>query len=203
MKLTIVCQDQCEMQRIMTVHPPVGIVKLNMICGAANDYLCLPPFYENEIKGQISDTWDSLLKLRNITQFSLWINASSVFPNATSVDIMDDLKNLKQVSMSVFIDYVHNYRQVGVRSKSVSFWTYVNIIFSTCVTLAVIFMYKQCLRKKMHYSFNKRLGDCCSDKNGVAGPLQIEKKRSVSSKPDEILCHKSERQQQTRRKQRF
>ena len=81
-----------------------------MTCGAANDYLRLPSYYENEVKGHISDTRGYLLKLRNITQFSLWRNFSSVFPNVTSVEITDDLKNLKQVCMSAFIDYVHNYR---------------------------------------------------------------------------------------------
>ena len=195
MKFTIVCQDQSEMQRDITVYPPLGIVKLNMTCGAANDYLRLPPYYEKEVKGHISDTWGSLLKLRNITQFSLWRNFSSVFPNVTSVEITDDLKNLKQVSMSSFIDYVHNYRKVDVRSKSVSVWTYVIIIFSTCVALAVIiFMYKRYFHKKMSYSFNKRLAGCCSDKNGVAGSSTIEEKRSVSSEPDEIVSHKSGRQ---------
>ena len=58
------------MQRDITVYPPLGIVKLNMTCGAANDYLRLPPYYEKEVKGHISDTWGALLKLRNITQFS-------------------------------------------------------------------------------------------------------------------------------------
>ena len=49
MKFTIVCQDQSEMQRDITVYPPLGIFKLNMICSAANDYLRLPPYYERVI----------------------------------------------------------------------------------------------------------------------------------------------------------
>ena len=97
--------------------------------------------------------------------------------------------------MSSFIDYVHNYRKVDVQSKSMSVWTYVIIIFSTCVALAVvIFMYKRYFHKKMSYNFNKRLAGCCSDKNGVAGSSTIEEKRSVSSEPDEIVSHKSGKQ---------
>ena len=46
-------------------------------------------------------------------------------------------------------------------------------------------MYKKCFHKKMNYSFNKRLADCCSDKNGVAGSLTIVEKRSVSSNTGE------------------
>ena len=78
-KFTIVCQDQSEMQRDITVYPPLGIVKLNMTYDAANDYLRLPPYYEKEVKGHISDTWGSLLKFKNITQFSLWRNVVSYF----------------------------------------------------------------------------------------------------------------------------
>ena len=62
MKLSIVCQDQSEMQRDITVHPPLGLVKYNMTCGAANGYLHLPPYYEKEVKGYISDTWGSLFE---------------------------------------------------------------------------------------------------------------------------------------------
>ena len=46
----------------------------------------------------------------------------------------------------------------------------------------------------MCYSCNKRLADCCSDKNDVAGSLNIEEKRSVSSGADEIDSHKAGRQ---------
>lgn len=93
MKFTIVCQDQSVMQCDVIVHPPLGLVKLNTSCGAANDYLHLLPNCESEVKKYISDTWGSLLNLRNITQFSLWGNFSSHFPNTTPFEIMDNLKN--------------------------------------------------------------------------------------------------------------
>ena len=174
MKFTVVCQDQSVMQRDVIVHPPLGIVKLNMSCSAANDYLRLPPYYETEIKTYISDTWGSLLKLRNITQFSLWGNFSSRFPNTTPIEITDNLKNLKEISMPAFVDYVHNYRKIDVQSKSVSVWTYVITIFSTCVALVVIiFMYKRYFYRKIRYSFIKRLACCCGDKNGVTGFLTV------------------------------
>ena len=72
MKFTIVCQDRSGMQGEVVVHPPLGVIRLNMTCGAANDYLSLPPYYEKKVRGHIWDAWGSLLKLRNITHFSLW-----------------------------------------------------------------------------------------------------------------------------------
>ena len=36
MKFTIVCQDQSGMQGEVVVHPPIGVIRLNMTCLAAN-----------------------------------------------------------------------------------------------------------------------------------------------------------------------
>ena len=71
MKFTIVCQDRSGMQGEVVVHPPLGVIRLNMFCEAANDYLSLPPYYEKKIRGHIWDAWGSLLKLRKIPHFSL------------------------------------------------------------------------------------------------------------------------------------
>ena len=43
MKFTIVCQDWSGMQGEVVVHPPLGVIRLNKTCGAANDYLSLTP----------------------------------------------------------------------------------------------------------------------------------------------------------------
>ena len=48
MKFTIVCQDRSGMQGEVVVHPPLGVIRLNMTCGAANDYLSLPPYYKKK-----------------------------------------------------------------------------------------------------------------------------------------------------------
>ena len=77
MKFTIVCQGWSGMQGELVVPPPLCVIRLNMTCGAANDYLSLPPYYEKKVQGQIWDAWGSLLKLRNITHFSLWENFTS------------------------------------------------------------------------------------------------------------------------------
>ena len=40
LKFTIVCQDKSDIQNEV-VYPPLGVIRLNMACGAANGYLCL------------------------------------------------------------------------------------------------------------------------------------------------------------------
>ena len=82
MEFTIVCQDQSRMlcEILVTVYPPLGIVKLNMACGAANDYLCLSSYCENEVKGHILYTWGSNKEsiIHNLEQSMTILNLSCI-----------------------------------------------------------------------------------------------------------------------------
>ena len=71
------------------------------------------------------------MKLRNIKHFSLWENFTSNFPNLTTIEMSNDLMNLKEIAMPAFIDYVHNYRKVDEHSRSISIWSFVVMIFGT------------------------------------------------------------------------
>ena len=66
-----------------------------MTCGAANDYLSLPPYYEKKVRGHIWDAWGSLPKLRNIVHFILWEKFTSNFPYLTTIEISNGLMNLR------------------------------------------------------------------------------------------------------------
>ena len=106
--------------------------------------------------------------LRNITHFSLWENFTSNFPNLTTIEISNDLMNLREIDMPAFIDYVHNYRKVDEHGGSISSWSFVVMIFGTCVfILMLIFMYKKCFHEKVKVYFGERLADCCGNKNVV------------------------------------
>ena len=55
MKFTIVCQDWSGMQGEVVVHPPLGVIRLNMTLGAENGYLCLSLCCEKKTRGHIRD----------------------------------------------------------------------------------------------------------------------------------------------------
>lgn len=191
LKFTIVCEDQSTAQGDVIVHPPLGIVKLSTTCWASNDYLTLPPFYEIKAESQVTDTWGSLLQLKNITRFSLWQNFSSTFPKLPSLEIPDKLKNLREIPMPSFIDYVHNYRKVDIKGKSLSLWAWIIIIFSTFIAFLVIYIvYKKYFRKRVQLDCRKRLANCCNDENVVMGTSTVEEKRLASSRVDEVVSHK-------------
>ena len=69
--------------------------------------------------------------------------------------------NLIEIAMPAFIDYGHNYRKVDEHSGSISIWSFVVMVFGTCVLILIlIFMYDKCFREKVKAYFGKRLADC-------------------------------------------
>ena len=47
----------------------------------------------------------------------------------TKIEISNDVMNLKEIAMPALIDYMHNYRNVDEHSGSISFWSFVVMIF--------------------------------------------------------------------------
>ena len=97
--------------------------------------------------------------------------------------------------MPAIIDYVHSYRKVDEHGGSISIWSFVVMIFGTCVLILIlIFMYKKCFHEKAKVYFGERLSDCCGNKNVVMSALSVVENGVVSSEHDEIVRRKSARQ---------
>ena len=102
--------------------------------------------------------------------------------------------NLKEIAMPAFIDYVRNYRKVDEHDGSTSNWSFIVMIFGTCVLILIlIFMYKKCFHEKMKVYFGERLADCCGNKNVVTSYSSVVENGLVSSEHDEIVRSKSGR----------
>lgn len=186
LRLTVVCQDK-KGQDDITVNPPFGVINLNISCRASNDYLSLPPYYENEINVHVSDSVETLLKLGHVSKFTMWneLNETST-NNITSIEIPVELSNLKEIPMTTFVRYIRNYRKVKVDQHDMSAWTYLIILSALFVVGIIIFCYCKRFRNK------KRLASCCSDECIVFGSSRIG--RSVSSKVDEDVDNSPGRQ---------
>ena len=61
------------------VVPPFGIIKLNNKCKASNKYLQLPEYFGKHSHFERSDSLQVLLKLHNISQFSIWNDPKAEF----------------------------------------------------------------------------------------------------------------------------
>ena len=191
MKFTIVCTDPPNPPGYTKIQPPLGVIRLNMSCRASNNYLSLPPFYENKIESHMQDSWRSLLKLRAFTKFTLWDNISSTFPNITSLRIPDNLRNLKQIPMPSLINFAHGYKTINVSGGRMSIWIYVIIGFSTVmVIILALFVYLKCIKNRKQNRFIPGLANCCNDEKAVAGQTTVTEVVSATSQTDEVVSHK-------------
>ena len=193
MKFTVVCRDSENKQGDVTVQAPLGVIRLNMTCRASNEYLSLPAYYEKRGQGQFKDSWESFLKLRNISRSSLWYNFSISFPNKTSIKLSDGLRELKRIPMPAFLNMMHDYDEVRVGNDSLSFWPY--IIGILCIVTILIVMICYCNYKKRRAVLNCErnwLANCCNDESGVTRTARVI--GSVTSE-DEAVIHQPRRQE--------
>ena len=74
---TLNCQVHEPKINDIKIVPPFGIIRLNNTCNASNRYLQLPEYYGKYSNFERSDPFQALLKIHNISQFSIWNEAKS------------------------------------------------------------------------------------------------------------------------------
>ena len=81
----VVCPD--KRKETLIVHPPLGLIKLNMSCASSSSYLTLLPYYHDESKSDIQDHFNEKLKDYNGSQIQIWKPFISAIPNFTKSNI--------------------------------------------------------------------------------------------------------------------
>ena len=79
MTFTLNCQLYETKIRDIKVAPPFGKSKLNNTCKASNKYLHLSEYFGKHSHFERSDPLQELLKLQNISQFSIWNDSKVEF----------------------------------------------------------------------------------------------------------------------------
>ena len=107
----VVCPD--KRRETLIVHPPLGMIKLNMFCVASSSYLTLLPYFHNESKSDIQDHFIENLRTYNGSQIQIWKPFISAIPNITKSDIPEMLKYTKEIPMRHLIITICNSRKSG------------------------------------------------------------------------------------------
>ena len=97
----------------LIVHPPLGIIKLNMPCPASSSFLTLLSYYHNESKSDIQDHLIEKFKNYNGSQIQIWKSFISAIPNFIKCDIPEMLKDTKGKPMRHLIMTIFNSRKSG------------------------------------------------------------------------------------------
>ena len=155
---TINCQSHKPKTYDIKIESPFGIIKLNNTCKASNKYLQLPEYFGKHSYFERSDPLQALLKLHNITNFSIWNDSKTNSVKLKSLKLPSHLLDLKEIPMQNFLRETGIYKSVNVDNvKSSTNWTVVAIISIAsvlCIIIIVWFM----LRKFKCIQMNRIVG---------------------------------------------
>ena len=148
---TLNCQSYEPKIGDIKVAPPFGIIKLNNTCKASNKYLQLPEYFGRHSHFERSDPLQVLLKLHNISQFSIWNDSKAEFEKFRPINLPSHLSGLKEIPMQSFLRETRAYKTVNIDdNQNNNSWTFVAIIIVVSA-LAVIVIVWLMVRKRNCY----------------------------------------------------
>ena len=157
---TINCQSHKPKTYDIKIESPFGIIKLNNTCKASNKYLQLPEYFGKHSYFERSDPLQALLKLHNVTNFSIWNDSKTDLVKLKSLKLPSHLLNLKEIPMQNFLRETGIYKSVNVDNvKSSTNWTVVAIISIAsvlCIIIIVWFMLRKFKCGQMNRIIGKR-----------------------------------------------
>ena len=157
---TINCQSHKQKTFDIKIESPFGIIKVNNTCKASNKYLQLPEYFGKHSYFERSDPLQALLKLHNITNFSIWNDSKTNFVKLKSLKLPSHLLDLKEIPMQNLLRETGIYKLVNVDNvKSSTNWTVVAIISIAsvlCIILIVWFMLRKFKCSQMNRIIGKR-----------------------------------------------
>ena len=157
------CQSHKPKTYDIKIESPFGIIKLNNTCKASNKYLQLPEYFGKHSYFERSDPLQALLKLHNITNFSIWNDSKTNFVKLKSLKLPSHLLDLKEIPMQNFLRETGIYKSVNVDNiKSSTNWTVVAIISIAsvlCIIIIVWFMLRKFKCSQMNRIIGKRWAD--------------------------------------------
>lgn len=131
----------CEKQKEYTVDilPPFSILTLDSTCIAHSRFMILRSENMGSSKVLAHDLYEKLLIFNNLTNFKIWQETVNISQHLTSLNMSNNLINLKEISVSDLYSQIHkyNYRQIN-KNKHVSVTTILFIVASSCTLLIIV-----------------------------------------------------------------
>lgn len=149
---TVNCQSYYPKLDDIKIAPPFGIIKLNNTCKASNKYLQLPEYFGKYSKFEMSDPLQALLKLHNISQFSIWNDSKTEFEKLESVKMPSHLTGLKEIPMQSFLRETRAYKTINLEhNKTKNSWTTVTAIIIVSVIIILIIVWLIVRKSKCYF----------------------------------------------------
>ena len=109
---TLNCQVHEPKINDFKIVPPFGIIRLNNTCKASNRYLQLLPVYYGKYSNfERSDPFQALLKVHNVSQFSIWNEAKSEI-GYKAIKLPPQLIGLKEIPVQSLLSETRTFRPI-------------------------------------------------------------------------------------------
>ena len=139
---TLNCQSYEPKIGDIKVAPPFGIIKLNNTCKASNKYLQLPEYFGKHSHFERSDPLQVLLKLHNISQFSIWNDSKAELEKFRPINLPSHLSGLKEIPMQSFPRETRAYKTVNIDdNQNNNSWTFVAIIIVVSALAVIVIVW--------------------------------------------------------------
>ena len=150
---TVNCQSHEPRQGNIKITPPFGIIQLNITCKASNDYLQLPEYFGKSSHFQRSDPLHALLKIHNITQFTIWNDTKTQIKEFKALKLPSHLVGMKEIPMQSFLRETKAYKSVSVvNTRNNSNWTLVAVSIVASILFLVIIVWLVIRKSKSFYN---------------------------------------------------
>ena len=150
---TVNCQSHEPRQGNIKITPPFGIIQLNITCKASNDYLRLPEYFGKSSHFQRSDPLHALLKIHNITQFTIWNDTKTQIKEFKALKLPSHLVGMKEIPMQSFLRETKAYKSVSVvNTRNNSNWTLVAVSIVASILFLVIIVWLVIRKSKSFYN---------------------------------------------------
>lgn len=159
---TLNCQLNDPKVGDIKVMPPFGIIKLNNTCKASNTYLRLPEYFGKHSQFIREDPLQSLLKLHNTSQFSIWNNSKTEFAKLKHISLPSHLLGLKEIPMQSFLRETRAYKTINFDDdESSNNWTLVAVILVASVLVIIVIVWLVVRKRKCYLNqiIGKRLAN--------------------------------------------
>ena len=163
------------------IESPFGIIKLNNTCKASNKYLQLPDYFGKYSHFERSDPLKELLKLHNISHFSIWNDSKMDVVKFKSLNLPSHLLGLKEIPMRNFLHETGLYKSINFdNDKSKTYWTLVTVILIASVlsTIVIVWLIS---RKAKCYQVNQINGKPWANSHDLE---RVNVKQSPSNSED-------------------
>ncbi|MEW8561899.1 MAG: hypothetical protein AB2541_07330 [Candidatus Thiodiazotropha sp.] len=136
---------------ILRIFSFLSLNNLSVYIHRSRDYQ-FPEYFGKYSKFEMSDPLQALLKLHNISQFSIWNDSKTECEKLETVKMPSHLTGLKKIPMQSFLRETRAYKTINLEhNKTENSWTTVTAVIIVSVIIILIIVWLIVRKSKCYF----------------------------------------------------